>query len=438
MSSLTFHRIDSASELEALPKIDGQIIYTTYETPYNKWYIDVDKNNTGTVIREVIQGVDLGVMELTKSEYEAITDKDAHVMYFITDTEEIAYKDKIYNNYSLDAKTLMEQAQTSATNAKTSETNAKTSETNAKTSETNAKTSETNSANSATLSESWAIGGTSSRDGEDTNNSKYYSSQSSTYADNAKTSETNAKISETNAKTSESNAKTSETNAKTSEDNAKISETKAETSESNAATSETNAKVSETNASNSAKLSESWAVGGTSTRDGEDIDNSKYYAEQAKTSETNAKASETAAKEAADRASSITQIGIATTTTAGIVKPDGDTITVDINGVIKANNATTTTVGAVKPDNVTTTLDSSNSIVAQELQSVTQAQFDAITTKSDKIAYLIQSENDATSGTIYYNGRYYGNTSIQSMTKTEYDALDATVQNTHTYLITDD
>lgn len=314
MSSLTFHRIDSASELEALPKIDGQIIYTTYETPYNKWYIDVDKNNTGTVAREVIQGVDLGVMELTKSEYEAITDKDAHVMYFITDTEEIAYKDKIYNNYSLDAKTLIEQAQTSATNAK----------------------------------------------------------------------------------------------------------------------------VSETNASNSAKLSESWAIGGTSTRDGEDIDNSKYYAEQAKTSETNAKASETAAKEAADKASSITQIGVATTTTAGIVKPDGDTITVDTNGVIKVNSATTTTIGAVKPDNVTTTLDSTNSIVAQELQSVTQAQFDAITTKSNKIAYLIQSENDATSGTIYYNGRYYGNTSIQSMTKTEYDALDATVQNTHTYLITDD
>ena len=100
--------------------------------------------------------------------------------------------------------------------------------------------------------------------------------------------------------------------------------------------------------------------------------------------------------------------------------------------------ATTTTIGAVKPDNVTITLDSTNSIVAQELQSVTQAQFDAITTKNNKIAYLIQSENDATSGTIYYNGRYYGNTSIQSMTKTEYDALDATVQNTHTYLITDD
>ena len=310
MSSLTFHRIDSASELEALPKIDGQIIYTTYETPYNKWYIDVDKNNTGTVAREVIQGVDLGVMELTKSEYEAITAKDAHVMYFITDTDEIAYKDNIYNNYTLDAKTLMEQAQTSATNAKVSETNA---------------------SNSAKLSESWAIGGTNTREDEDTNNSKYYSEQSNNSSQSAK---------------------------------------------------------------DSATLSESWAIGGTGKREGEDANNAKHWAEQAKASD------DSAAK--------------------------------------GMNPATTTTVGAVKPDNITTTLDSSNSIVAQELQSVTQAQFDAITTKSNKIAYLIQSENDATSGTIYYNGRDYGNTSIQSMTETEYDAVDATIQNTHTYLITDD
>ena len=33
---------------------------------------------------------------------------------------------------------------------------------------------------------------------------------------------------------------------------------------------------SETNAANSAKLSESWAKGGTSSRDGEDTNNSKY------------------------------------------------------------------------------------------------------------------------------------------------------------------
>ena len=129
-------------------------------------------------------------------------------------------------------------------------------------------------------------------------------------------------------------------------------------------------------------------------RDGEDANNAKHWAEQAKAS--------------ADSAA---------------------------HGMTPA---TTTSVGAVKPDNVTTVLDSTNAIVAQELQSITKAQFDAMATKSSKIAYLIQSPTDTTTGTIYYNGRYYGNTAIQSMTKAEYNALSAAVQNTHTYLITDD
>lgn len=39
------------------------------------------------------------------------------------------------------------------------------------------------------------------------------------------------------------------------------------------------AATSESNAADSAELAESWAVGGTGTRDGEDTDNAKYYAE---------------------------------------------------------------------------------------------------------------------------------------------------------------
>lgn len=42
------------------------------------------------------------------------------------------------------------------------------------------------------------------------------------------------------------------------------------------------AKTSENNASNSANLAQSYAVGGTGTRDGEDTDNAKYYSENAK------------------------------------------------------------------------------------------------------------------------------------------------------------
>lgn len=168
-------------------------------------------------------------------------------------------------------------------------------------------------------SKSWAVGNTDIRDGENTDNAKYYAKQASnsanasntsavnaansesnaneymnnaltysqnaqshmdnanTYMNNAKTSEQNAKTSEDNAKSSESNAKTSETNAKASETNASQSEANAKSSETKSLSSETNAKTSETNAQNSANRAQSYTVGGTDTRDGEDYDNAHYY-----------------------------------------------------------------------------------------------------------------------------------------------------------------
>jgi hypothetical protein len=79
-------------------------------------------------------------------------------------------------------------------------------------------------------------------------------------------------------------ASSSEANAHMSEVNASSSEANAKTSEQNAAMSETNAALSEASAADSATLSESWAIGGTNTREGEDTNNSKYYAEQAQAS----------------------------------------------------------------------------------------------------------------------------------------------------------
>ena len=58
------------------------------------------------------------------------------------------------------------------------------------------------------------------------------------------------------------------------------------TSENNAAASASQAKSSEENAAIDAKLSQSYAVGGSGIRDGEDTDNSKYYKEQAELSAT--------------------------------------------------------------------------------------------------------------------------------------------------------
>ena len=133
-----------------------------------------------------------------------------------------------------------------------------------------------------------------------------------------------AAMSEINAKASENAAKASETAAKTSETNAKASETAAAKSATAAAISETNAKASETSASQSAATAtseaasasqsastaidkatiatqkateiigkaesaadsatkaQSYAVGGTGSREGEDFDNAKYYYQQAK------------------------------------------------------------------------------------------------------------------------------------------------------------
>lgn len=126
----------------------------------------------------------------------------------------------------------------------------------------------------------------------------------------AESSQQAAAKSEANAKASENAAKASEAAAKTSETNAKASETAAAKSATAAATSETNAKASETSASQSASTAtdkatiatqkateiigkaesaaesatkaQSYAVGGTGSREGEDSDNAKYYYQQAK------------------------------------------------------------------------------------------------------------------------------------------------------------
>ena len=94
------------------------------------------------------------------------------------------------------------------------------------------------------------------------------------YVTASQESATNAANSEQAAATSEANAKVSETNASTSEANAKNSEQAA-------ANSVTSASASEANALGYADIAKSYAIGGTSIRENEDIDNAKYYYELA-------------------------------------------------------------------------------------------------------------------------------------------------------------
>lgn len=227
--------------------------------------------------------------------------------------------------YHNNAKYYSEEASTSAGNAATSETNAGNSETAAAGSATlaesyakggtssrsgedtdnskyfkeqsaNSATASANSAiasaGSATESQSYAKGGTSSRTGEDTDNAKYYKEQAASQASAASGSATSASASATLAESYAKGGTSSRTGEDT--DNSKYyselaygykgdaaqSATNAGTSETNAGLSATAASGSATTAGQKATLSESYAVGGTSTRTGEDTDNAKYYKEQ--------------------------------------------------------------------------------------------------------------------------------------------------------------
>ena len=91
-----------------------------------------------------------------------------------------------------------------------------------------------------------------------------------------------------------------------------------------------NARNSADVAQSNATLSKSYAKGGTGTREGEDTDNAKYYYEQAK---------------------AVTNIDIATTEKAGIVKPDGTSVTVDPDGKIHANTEALSDIGDVNIQN---------------------------------------------------------------------------------------
>ena len=86
------------------------------------------------------------------------------------------------------------------------------------------------------------------------------------------------------------NAHDSEVNAKASEDAAALSETNAGNSATAAHDSELAAAASASNADGYATLAESWAVGGTDTRTGEDTNNSYYFSEISRNKAQEAKA----------------------------------------------------------------------------------------------------------------------------------------------------
>lgn len=93
-----------------------------------------------------------------------------------------------------------------------------------------------------------------------------------------------------------------------------------------------NAEKAETNA----LKAESYAKGGTESREGEDTDNALYYKNLSAEEATRASSEADRAKNEADRAASIGNIDVAKEGRPGIVQPDGITTTVDEDGTIHA------------------------------------------------------------------------------------------------------
>ena len=112
---------------------------------------------------------------------------------------------------------------------------------------------------------------------------KGYASASGTNATAAAQSATDARSAKAAAETAASTATSAKTAAQTAETNAKASETAAASSKTAAATSASKAEnaQSATQVAANSKTAESWAVGGTGTREGEDSNNAKYWCESA-------------------------------------------------------------------------------------------------------------------------------------------------------------
>lgn len=154
-----------------------------------------------------------------------------------------------------DARSAKAEAQTAASTA----TSAKTA---AQTAETNAKASETAAAGSQTAAAAYA--------------GKAESAQSA-----AEDAQAAAESAQSAAETAASTATSAKTAAQSAVSAAETAKTEAAGSASDAAQSATQASQSAAQVQANSKTAESWAVGGTGTRSGEDTNNAKYWCESA-------------------------------------------------------------------------------------------------------------------------------------------------------------
>ena len=145
----------------------------------------------------------------------------------------------------------------------------------------------TDAENASKKSQSYAVGNTNSRPGENTDNAGYYSKLAQSHSKggtNIRSGEAsdNAKYYKEQAHASAQSASAQAQAAAASATSAAASQTTAAQKAAQAGTSAATASTKATESANSATLSQSYAIGGTDTRTGENTDNSKYYYQQSK------------------------------------------------------------------------------------------------------------------------------------------------------------
>ncbi len=267
---------------------------------------------------------DLDPSKLLPGEWAAVLDNQSAYLCYgngvvkqIATYEDFEKENAIIADYTQKAQTASTQASAAANVASGAQAEASKSATNAKNSETAA----ASSANQAALTVSTVL---------------EKAAQAEVAADRAVENANNSSVSAQEAAASENNALNylnqsvsyseqageSALEALQSMEFANQSAQNAQLSESNASTYAGQSNVSANNSQNSAVLSESFAKGGTGSRAGEDTDNSEYYADLS--------------RQYMEEAQAIVGIGIATVDIAGLVKPDGVTITIDEDGTIRS------------------------------------------------------------------------------------------------------
>ena len=168
-----------------------------------------------------------------------------------------------------DARSAKAAAETAASTATSAKTAAQTAETNAKASETAAASSKTAAATSASKAENAQSAAEDAQTAAET---------AASTATSAKTAAETAASTATSAKTA---AETAKTGAVSAQSKAQSAQVKAEGAAADAEESAAAAAQSATQVAANSKTAESWAVGGTGTREGEDSNNAKYWCESA-------------------------------------------------------------------------------------------------------------------------------------------------------------